>query len=64
LLAPKIIIERLYGDAPRELLIAPRWNLSRAEIVQSMENEMRRRQTYQGRLRTNACAHGLADTRA
>ncbi|MDZ7359910.1 MAG: TIGR01212 family radical SAM protein [candidate division KSB1 bacterium] len=49
-LYPKIIIERLYGEAPRELLIAPNWNLSKAEIIQSLENEMRRRGTFQGRL--------------
>lgn len=49
-LAPEIIIERLYGDAPRDLLIAPRWYLSRAEIIQGIENEMRRRGTHQGRL--------------
>jgi radical SAM protein (TIGR01212 family) len=49
-LAPEIIIERLYGEAPRDLLIAPRWNLSKAEILQSIESEMRRRETYQGRL--------------
>ncbi len=49
-LSPEIIIERLYGDAPSELLLAPRWNLSRAEIVQGIEKEMQRRKTYQGRL--------------
>lgn len=49
-LSPEIVIERLYGDAPRELLIAPQWNLSRAEIVQGIEKEMRRRNTFQGRL--------------
>jgi hypothetical protein len=49
-LSPEIIIARLYGEAPRELLIAPKWNLSKAEILQGLENEMRRRGTFQGRL--------------
>ncbi len=53
-LSPGMVIERLYGDAPRELLIAPRWHMSRAEVVQGIEREMRRRQTHQGRL--CACA--------
>jgi radical SAM superfamily enzyme len=57
-LSPEIIIERLYGEAPRDLLIAPRWNLSKAEIIQSLENEMRRRGTFQGRL-----VQETADTR-
>ncbi len=57
-LSPQIIIERLYGDAPRELLIAPRWNLSRAEVVQGITQEMKKRQTYQGRLGVgNAAPH-------
>ncbi|MCI0694496.1 TIGR01212 family radical SAM protein [candidate division KSB1 bacterium] len=49
-LAPDIIIERLYGEAPRDLLIAPHWNLSKAEIIQEIESEMRRRGARQGRL--------------
>jgi len=49
-LSPAIIIERLYSDVPRDLLIAPRWYLSKAEIIPSIENEMRRRETFQGRL--------------
>jgi radical SAM protein (TIGR01212 family) len=49
-LSSGIVIERLYGDAPRELLIAPHWRLSRAEIIQGIEREMRKRRTYQGRL--------------
>jgi radical SAM protein (TIGR01212 family) len=49
-LSPEIVVERLHGEAPRDLLIAPRWNLSKAEIMQSLENEMRWRGTFQGRL--------------
>lgn len=49
-ISPEIVIERLYGEAPRELLIAPRWNLTAAEIIQSIESEMIKRKTYQGRL--------------
>lgn len=49
LLSPEIIIERLYGEAPRDLLIAPRWHLTKGEILLSLEAEMRRRGTFQGR---------------
>jgi radical SAM protein (TIGR01212 family) len=49
-LDPAIVIERLHGEAPQELLIAPHWNLSRAEIRHAIEQEMRRRKTRQGRL--------------
>ncbi|MDZ7265898.1 MAG: TIGR01212 family radical SAM protein [candidate division KSB1 bacterium] len=49
-LSPAIVIERLHGETPRALLIAPRWHLSRAEIIHGITAEMRRRGTYQGRL--------------
>ena len=58
-----IIIERLYGEAPHDLLIAPHWNLSKAEILHAIDQEMRQRNTFQGRLAerdfipTNDVAH-------
>ncbi|MGH7492370.1 MAG: TIGR01212 family radical SAM protein [bacterium] len=55
-LSSGLVIERLFGEAPRDLLIAPRWNLSRAEIIQGIECEMRKRRTYQSRLCRTAVA--------
>lgn len=49
-LDPGILIERLFGEAPVNLLIAPRWHLSKAEILHSIAGEMRRRHTFQGKL--------------
>jgi len=48
-LDPRIIIERLYGEAPHDLLIAPHWNLSKAEILHAIDREMRRRNSFQGK---------------
>ncbi len=45
-----IIIERLYGEAPHDLLVAPHWNLSKAEILHAIDQEMRQRNTFQGKL--------------
>lgn len=53
-LEPSIIIERLYGEAPYDLLIAPHWNLSKAEILHAIDQEMRQRNTFQGRLAESA----------
>jgi len=47
---PNIIIERLYGGAPLDLLIAPSWRKSAAEIIHAIKKELERRNTYQGRL--------------
>ncbi len=49
-LHPHFIIERLYGGAPRDLLIAPNWRKTGAEIIHAIQQELKNRNTYQGRL--------------
>ena len=49
-LSPKIIVERLLTDTPKDLLIAPLWNKNRNEILNGIEEELATRTTYQGRL--------------
>jgi radical SAM protein (TIGR01212 family) len=49
-LSPDIVIERLFTDTPRELLIAPLWNKTHVEILKGIEEELEKRNTYQGRL--------------
>jgi radical SAM superfamily enzyme len=50
LLDPAIRMERMFAVAPEELLIAPRWGKSKAEIQRAIELELERRGTWQGRL--------------
>ncbi len=48
-LIPKdIIIHRLTGDAPRETLIGPMWSLKKWEVLNAIDEELERRDTYQG----------------
>ncbi len=49
-LSPDMIIERLFTDTPHQLLIAPDWGKSHLQILQAIEAELERRDTYQGRL--------------
>jgi radical SAM protein (TIGR01212 family) len=49
-LNPSILIERLYGTAPRELLIGPVWDAGRGGIRKAIESRMKERNTWQGRL--------------
>jgi radical SAM protein (TIGR01212 family) len=49
-LNPGIIIERLYGAAPVEQLIAPVWGRRAAEIRHLIEQRFIERDTWQGRL--------------
>lgn len=50
LLSPEIVIHRLTGDGPRELLLAPRWSLHKRDVLNSLHRLMKERQTWQGRL--------------
>lgn len=48
-LPPDMIIMRLMGDAPRALLVAPTWSLDKSAALRRIEQELERRETYQGR---------------
>jgi radical SAM protein (TIGR01212 family) len=48
-LPPDMIIMRLMGDAPREMLVAPSWSLDKRLALQCIEQELERRETYQGK---------------
>jgi len=43
-----IAVQRISGDAPREFLVAPAWCLDKPTIRHELEEEFRRRATYQG----------------
>ncbi|MDR3156491.1 MAG: TIGR01212 family radical SAM protein [Lactobacillales bacterium] len=49
-LIPKnIVIHRLTGDAPRDLLIGPMWSFKKWEILNAIDNELIQRNTWQGK---------------
>jgi radical SAM protein (TIGR01212 family) len=47
-LSPRIGIQRLYGDAPKDMLIAPRWLTNGNEMGKWVQEELVRRNSYQG----------------
>ena len=49
-LNPQFIVERLSGDAPKKLLIEPQWCRDSAKIIYAVQQELKRRGTYQGKL--------------
>ena len=49
-LSPEIVIHRVTGDGPKELLIAPTWSLNKRDVLNALHKEMKQRKTYQGRL--------------
>lgn len=46
--SPDIVIHRLTGDAPRDLLIGPQWSLKKWEVLNSIDMELEKRGIYQG----------------
>ncbi|PTN07543.1 TIGR01212 family radical SAM protein [Mangrovibacterium marinum] len=50
LLNPNIILERFISQAPKDLLIAPKWGLKNFEFVAKLEKRLAERDTWQGRL--------------
>ena len=43
-----MVIHRLTGDAPRELLIGPLWSLKKWEVLNGIDNRLRELDIYQG----------------
>jgi radical SAM protein (TIGR01212 family) len=47
--APEIVFQRLFATAPDNILIAPRWDRSRHQMLSDIEKALESRDTYQGK---------------
>ncbi len=47
-LSPDIVVHRVTGDGPRELLIAPAWSLNKRDVLNSLHKLMKEKHTQQG----------------
>lgn len=47
-ISPNVIVHRLTGDCPRDMLIAPEWNRSKNETINSIVYKMQLNKLYQG----------------
>lgn len=47
-LSPDIVLHRLTGDGPKDLLIAPLWSLSKRDFFNSLHRRLRESGEYQG----------------
>lgn len=48
-LSPKIVIHRLTGDGPKDLLIAPTWSSAKKTVLNTLHHECKIRDAYQGK---------------
>lgn len=47
-ISPEVVIHRLTGDCPRDMLIAPEWNKDKNEIIAQINRTLEARGLYQG----------------
>lgn len=48
-LSPDIVIHRITGDGPKELLISPLWSLNKRKVLNAVHHEMQLRSSWQGK---------------
>jgi radical SAM protein (TIGR01212 family) len=48
-LPPSMIVHRVTGDAPRDLLVGPMWSLKKWEVLNAIDAELVQRQSWQGK---------------
>ncbi|WCK55612.1 TIGR01212 family radical SAM protein [Aneurinibacillus sp. Ricciae_BoGa-3] len=49
ILPPEMIVHRLTGDGPPDLLIGPMWSRKKWEVLNAIDAELRNRNTWQGK---------------
>lgn len=64
MIPPEIIIHRLTGDAPWDSLIGPMWSLKKWEVLNEIDQEMLRRNSYQGKFNVRKEPVDAADRHA
>lgn len=52
LLSPEIVVHRITGDGPKNLLLAPEWSKNKKAVMNHINQTLKVRNTWQGRLYT------------
>ncbi|PLR84422.1 TIGR01212 family radical SAM protein [Bacillus canaveralius] len=50
MLPPEMIVHRITGDGPIDLMIGPMWSVNKWEVLNSIDTELKRRNSWQGKL--------------
>lgn len=54
-LSPDIVVHRVTGDGPKDLLIAPLWSSAKRSVLNELHHEMKIRNTWQGKYVKEVC---------
>lgn len=55
ILPSDMVIHRVTGDGPKELLLAPLWSLDKRRVLNTLHQEMKRRGTWQSKYCPDIC---------
>nr|WP_309099605.1 TIGR01212 family radical SAM protein [Fredinandcohnia onubensis] len=50
ILPPEMIVHRITGDGPIDLMVGPMWSVNKWEVLNTIDAELKRRDSYQGKL--------------
>ncbi|MGM9929917.1 MAG: TIGR01212 family radical SAM protein [Bacillus sp. (in: firmicutes)] len=50
ILPPEMIVHRITGDGPIDLMIGPMWSVNKWEVLNAIDAELKRRNSWQGKL--------------
>ena len=53
ILPPDMVIHRITGDGPKNILIAPLWSSNKRMVLNTIHQEFRQRDTWQGKYYEN-----------
>ena len=48
ILPPDMVIHRVTGDGPKDILIAPSWSLNKRHVLNSLHQKMKKESLWQG----------------
>jgi radical SAM superfamily enzyme len=49
ILPPDVVIQRLTADGYRDIFLAPEWAMNKLDVLNAINKELERRDSYQGR---------------
>lgn len=49
ILPPEMVIHRITGDGPIDLMIGPMWSVNKWEVLNAIDAELERRDSWQGK---------------
>ncbi len=61
IIPPEITIHRLTGDVPRKILVSPDWSYKKRTILNKINYELKKRNTYQGEKAKDYSNSSIAD---